>query len=97
MDGLLIYDGEVALKNEVAPMITTGFNTKIAPGWSLSGDLGVIVSSLEVSSDDPSTDVLDDISFLIDDLEYLPVLPFFVFAVCYTFYNPTALKKSPVK
>ena len=84
-DGLLTYDGEVALTNEIAPMITTGFNTDIAPGWALSGDIGVIISSLEVSSDDDDADVQDEIDELNSDLEDLPVLPFIGFAVSYTY------------
>ncbi|MEL7181043.1 MAG: hypothetical protein AAFN63_14530 [Pseudomonadota bacterium] len=84
-DGLLTYEGEVALTNEIAPMITTGFNTDIAPGWALSGDIGMIISSLEVSSDDDDADVQDEIDELNSDLEDLPVLPFIGFAVSYTY------------
>lgn len=84
-DGLITYEGEIVFTNEVAPMITTGFSTQIAPGWSLSGDLGFIVSSLEVSSDDADPLVQADIDELNDDLEDIPVLPFVGFAVSYAF------------
>ena len=84
-DGPLTYDGEIAFKNDVAPLITTGFSTEIAQGWSISGDVGVIISSLEVSSDNSDSDVQDDIAELNDDLEDLPVFPFIGFAVSYSY------------
>ena len=81
----ITYDGEIKFKNEVAPLITTGFSTEVAQGWSVSGDIGVIVSSLEVSSDDTTDIVQDDIAELNDDLEDVPVLPFIGFAVSYSY------------
>ena len=81
----ITYDGEIKFKNEVAPLITTGFSTQVAQGWSVSGDIGVIVSSLEVSSDDTTDIVQDDIAELNDDLEDVPVLPFIGFAVSYSY------------
>lgn len=79
------YDGEIAFKNDVAPLITTGFSTEIAQGWSVSGDVGVIISSLEVSSDDTTGTVQDDIAELNNDLEDIPVFPFIGFAVSYSY------------
>ena len=84
-DGLTTYEGENGLTNGIAPLITTGFSAEIAPGWSLSGDLGVIISSLEVSSDDADPLVQADIDELNSDLEDIPVLPFFGVAVSYSY------------
>lgn len=79
------FEGEIALKNDIAPVITTGFNTEIAPGWSFSGDIGIVVSSLEASSDSTSTAVQDEIDSLNDDLSDLSVLPYAGIAVSYRF------------
>ncbi len=84
-DGGAPYDGEINFKNEVAPLITTGFSTEVAPGWSVSGDIGVIVSSLEVSSDDNTGTVQADIAELNADLEDVPVFPFIGVAVSYSY------------
>jgi hypothetical protein len=80
-----IYDGKIAFKNDVAPMITTGFNYPFATGWSLSGDIGVIVSSLEVSSSDTTPTVRDSIAEANDDLSDIPVFPYIGFAVSYSY------------
>jgi len=82
-DSGITYDGEITLANEIAPLITTGFNAAIAPGWTLSGDVGFIVSSLEVSSDDAAA--ADEVDDLNEQLEDIPVLPFVGFAVSYSF------------
>lgn len=79
------FDGEIALKNDIAPVITTGFNTEFAPGWSFSGDIGIVISSLEASSDSTDTAVQDEIDSLNDDLSDLPVLPYAGIAVSYRF------------
>ncbi|MEO0930314.1 MAG: hypothetical protein AAFY14_06650, partial [Pseudomonadota bacterium] len=71
--------------NPVAPMITTGFSTEVAPGWSVSGDIGVIFSSLEVSSDEDDPVVQDDIDELNSDLEDVPLFPFVAIGVSYAF------------
>ncbi|KQI73461.1 hypothetical protein AN191_00735 [Loktanella sp. 5RATIMAR09] len=84
-DGLVTYDGQINFKNEVAPLISTGFSTEVASGWSVSGDIGVIVSSLEVSSDDDTGTVQADIAELNADLEDVPVLPFIGVAVSYSY------------
>lgn len=80
-----VYEGEIEFANSVAPMITTGFSTQIAQGWSISGDIGVIISNLEVSSDDADPIVQSDIDDLNDDLEDVPVFPFVGFAVTYSY------------
>lgn len=79
------YEGEVTLKNTVAPMIATGFSAPISAQWSFYGDLGVIFSSLEVSSDSDDPDVQADIDELNSDLEDLPVFPYFAFGVSFQF------------
>lgn len=84
-DGGLTYEAEVLFKNEVAPIITTGFSAPIADQWSFYGDLGVIISPLEVSSDDTTAGVQDDIDELNDDLEDIPVFPYIGFGVTYEF------------
>lgn len=84
-DGGLPYQGELTFENDVAPLITTGFAYPFGSGWSFSGDAGVIVSSLKVSSDSPDQTVQDDIAELNDDLSDIPVFPFIGFAVSYTY------------
>ncbi|MEM6312106.1 MAG: hypothetical protein AAF754_18925 [Pseudomonadota bacterium] len=81
----LEYEGTVEFANPVAPMITTGFSTEVAPGWSVSGDIGVIFSSLEVSSDEDDPVVQDDINELNSDLEDVPLFPFVAIGVSYAF------------
>jgi hypothetical protein len=79
------FEGEIALKNDIAPLITTGFNREFAPGWSFSGDIGIVISSLEASSDSTDSAVQDEIDALNDDLSDLPVLPYAGIAVSYRF------------
>lgn len=81
----LEYEGTVEFANSVAPIITTGFSTSFADGWSVSGDLGVIFSSLEVSSDDNNPAVQAEVDELNDELEDIFVYPFVGVAVSYTF------------
>ncbi|MDX8355038.1 hypothetical protein [Cognatiyoonia sp. IB215182] len=81
----LEYEGTVEFANSVAPMVATGFSTSFAPGWAVSGDLGVIISSLEVSSDDVNPLVQADVDELNDDLEDIPVYPFAGVTVSYVF------------
>ncbi|MDX8350399.1 hypothetical protein SLH49_20615 [Cognatiyoonia sp. IB215446] len=84
-DDGLEYEGTVEFTNSVAPMIATGFSTSFADGWSVSGDLGVIISSLEVSSDEDDPVVQADIDELNDDLEDVPVYPIVGVTVSYQF------------
>ncbi len=84
-DGLLSYEGDIKFENEVAPIITTGFKYPFGAGWSFSGDVGVIVSSLEASSDDADPAVQADIDDINDDLSDIPVFPFIGFAVSYSY------------
>ena len=79
------YEADIKFKNEVAPMITTGFSAPIADQWSFYGDVGLIISPLEVSSDSADTDIQDDIDDLNGDLEDIPVFPYVGFGVSYKF------------
>lgn len=81
----LEYGSKIEFASPVAPMVTTGFSTEVAPGWSVSGDIGVIFSSLEVSSDEDDPVVQDDIDELNRDLEDVPVYPFVAIGVSYAF------------
>lgn len=84
-DSGLTYEGEVNLVNDVAPIVTTGFKTQLGTGWSVSGDVGVIFSSLEVTSDDLNPLIQAEIDELNAELEDLPVVPFVGLAVGYSF------------
>lgn len=84
-DGMTTYEGVIEFENEVAPLITTGFSTEVAPGWSVSGDIGFIISSLVASSDDADLDVQADIDDINADLSDIPVFPYIGFAVSYTY------------
>lgn len=81
-----IFEASLELENSVAPMITTGFKADVAEGWAISGDLGVIISSFEASSDDTldadEQAELDDINSALGDI---PVFPFIGFAVSYSY------------
>ena len=83
-DGTL-YDGKIEFKNDVAPLITTGFKYPFGTGWSFSGDIGVIVASLEASSDADDPDVIESIANANSDLSDIPVFPFIGFAVSYSY------------
>lgn len=85
IDGGTAYQGELTFENDVAPLITTGFAYPFGAGWSFSGDVGVIVSSLQVSSNSNDTGVQQDIADLNDDLSDIPVFPFIGFGVSYTY------------
>lgn len=79
------YEADIAFKEDVIPMITTGFDYEFTSGWSLTGDVGVLVSSLEASSDSADPTVQADIADLNADLEDVPVFPFVGLAVTYTY------------
>ena len=79
------FEGTLALENEVAPMITTGFRKSFGGGLALSGDIGVVLSSLEASSSSNDPDVQAEIDDLNDDLGDVPVLPFVGFGLSYSF------------
>lgn len=86
-DGTLTYEGNVAFESEVAPIVTTGFKVPFGGGWAFSGDVGVIVSSLELTSPDAAGNpaVQDSIDDTNDDLSDVPVFPYIGFAVSYSY------------
>lgn len=84
-DDGVTYQGEVAFENDIAPLLTTGFSVPFASGWSFSGDVGVIVSSLEVSSNSTDPDVIDSIAEANADLSDIPVFPYIGIAVSYAY------------
>jgi len=73
-------NAEIEFEQDVIPMITTGFDYEFTPGWSVTGDIGVLVSSLEATSTDTTTE--DDLNA---ELEDIPVFPFVGLAVTYTY------------
>jgi len=79
------YNGEIGLKRELAPMIAVGFKTDVATGWAVSGDLGLILSSLEATSDVEDGSSRADIEELNDALEDVPVFPFIGLSVSYSY------------
>jgi len=79
------FSGELALKNETAPMITTGFSRPITDSWSISSDLGVIISPIEASSTDADPDVQDEVGILNDAFDDVPVYPYASTAIIFRF------------
>ncbi len=73
---------EIGFARDVIPMVTTGFDYEFTPGWSVTGDIGVLISSLEASSDDADPADVEDLN---NDLEDIPVFPFVGLAVTYTY------------
>ena len=70
----------VEFEQDIIPMITTGFDYEFTPGWSVTGDIGVLVSSLEASSTDQITE--DDLNEALEDI---PVFPIAALAVTYSY------------
>ncbi|WP_333715085.1 hypothetical protein [Yoonia sp.] len=81
-DGVDSYDADIEFKQDVIPMITTGFDYEFTPGWSVTGDIGVLISPLEASSDTADQADIDELNA---DLEDVPVFPFVGLAVTYTY------------
>ncbi|MFU8825510.1 MAG: hypothetical protein ACNA7N_14840, partial [Yoonia sp.] len=79
------YEGKVAFKNDIAPIITTGINYPFGSGWAFSGDVGVIVSSLEVSSNTDDPEAIESIAEANSDLSDIPVFPYIGFAASYSY------------
>lgn len=82
--GAVTYDGKLAFEKDVAPLLTTGFRTGFGSGWALSGDIGVIMSSLQASSANTDPTVQTALSDTNADLADVPVFPFAGIAVVYT-------------
>lgn len=79
------FTGEIVFKNDVAPLITTGFRKDFGGSWALSGDVGVIISSLEASTNDTTPAVQDEVDTINDDLNDIPVLPYVALALSFSF------------
>lgn len=77
------FDGEVVFTNEIAPMIATGYKYDFTENWSLSGDLGLIISGIEVKTGSTDPDVVAEVASINDDLSDLPVLPYLSLTVGY--------------
>ena len=83
---------EASFANDIAPMITTGFDTQLAPGWSLNTETGLIFTGgidLEYTANDPTLqDELDndpDLQDAKDDLSDISIFPYVSVTVSYTF------------
>lgn len=79
------FTGSAALKEDVAPMVTTGFSASLPGGVSIYGDAGVVLSAIEVSSDSVDPTVQDEITTLNNDLSDVPVFPFIGVGLSYSF------------
>ena len=77
------FEGEVAFKNEVAPMITTGYKHGFARNWYVAGDIGAIISQLEASTDSTDEAVLSEVDSINDELSELPAVPYLSVTVGY--------------
>ena len=84
-EGAVTYDGKLAFENDVAPMVTTGVRIGFGAGWGLSGDIGVIMSSLQVSSSNTNPTVQTAVNDTNADLADVPVFPFAGFTVSYAY------------
>jgi hypothetical protein len=84
-EGAVTYDGKLTFENDVAPMVTTGVRIGFGAGWGLSGDIGVIVSSLQVSSSNTNPTVQTAVNDTNADLADVPVFPFAGFTVSYAY------------
>lgn len=79
------FVGNISLKNDVAPLVTTGYRHTFRNNLTLSGDLGVMVNGLVASSNNVDPLVQDEIDSLNADLDQIPVVPFVSIMVGYTF------------
>ena len=84
-EGAVTYDGKLTFENDVAPMVTTGVRIGFGAGWGMSGDIGVILSSLQVSSSNTNPTVQTAVNDTNADLADVPVFPFAGFAVSYAY------------
>ena len=75
-DGPETFDADIAFKNEVAAMLTTGYRHGFGENWYVAGDIGAIFSELEASTDNTDPAVLDEVDQLNEDLSDLPVVPY---------------------
>ena len=79
------FVGNISLKNNIAPLVTTGYRHTFRNNMTVSGDLGVMVNGLVASSNNADPLVQDEIDSLNADLDQIPVVPFISIMVGYTF------------
>ncbi len=79
------FVGNISLKNDIAPSVTTGYRHTFRNNMTVSGDLGVMVNGLVASSNNADPLVQDEIDSLNADLDQIPVVPFISIMVGYTF------------
>ena len=79
------FVGNISLKKDVAPLVTTGYRHTFRNNMTVSGDLGVMVNGLVASSNNEDPLVQDEIDSLNADLDQIPVVPFISIMVGYTF------------
>ena len=79
------FVGNISLKNDIAPLLTTGYRHTFSNNMTVSGDLGVMVNGLVASSNNADPLVQDEIDSLNADLDQIPVVPFISIMVGYTF------------
>ncbi len=92
--GLTTEDATISVKfeNEIAPMISTGYEWGFADGWTLTPEAGLILTgglALDYTASDPSAqDEIDndpDVQDAKSDAEDIVVLPYLAFTVSYQF------------
>ncbi|MFG5384930.1 autotransporter domain-containing protein [Yoonia sp. R2-816] len=92
--GLTTEDATISVKfeNEIAPMISTGYEWGFADGWTLTPEAGLILTgglALDYTASDPSAqDEIDndpDVQEAKSDAEDIVVLPYLAFTVSYQF------------
>ncbi|MCK0096985.1 hypothetical protein MWU60_15520 [Yoonia sp. F2084L] len=78
--------------NQVAPMVTTGYDWRFGDGWSFNSEVGVVFTGgidLEVnatgSGNQAIIDADPDVQDAISDAEDVVALPYLSFGVSYTF------------
>jgi len=79
-------------KNEIAPMVTTGYEFGFSDGWSLTSEIGVIFSggidvSFDASGDTSQSDINADeeIQDAIDEAGDINALPYLSIGVSYRY------------
>lgn len=79
------FRGSGEFDSSAAPMITAGYKYDFQNNWSLSGDIGAIITEISFSADTTDPDVQADISDLNDDASELGFYPYLAVAVTYRF------------
>ncbi len=78
--------------NQVAPMVTTGYDWRFGDGWSFNSEVGVVFTGgidLEVNATGAGNQAIidadPDVQDAISDAEDVVALPYLSFGVSYTF------------